>query len=279
MKLMADEVGARKIVKTVQDFETFQDYSDLNGNQLYLLSSTKNITHYLDAEGIEGSISWSVRGGGHLEKELWTRTESSATELNLHGLRPLLVSGLGGCCGAMTGYRLFDLKTGRLLMSFNDFSFSERVVQPLSLEVPNSSLGTRYIGAIGQDSTRDRDFISPVAGKQAALLLKYASDSLKQKIQVDMQVASDYAPSVLEFKIENDPAVQGSETVSIRDNQAELWHIDGSVDARQIGGVRLKVTIDAGLGSKTLFIPVRQDRLDLGSAVIPSGVTVRSQPL
>lgn len=277
--LMQDEEGMRKVVRTFQDYEIFQDFSEVNGSQIYLISSTKKLTQNLDAEGVSGSISWTVRTGAQLEKELWTRTEASATELNLHGARPVLVSGLGGCCGAMTGYRLFNLKTGRLLMSFNDFFYSDRVVQPISVEVPNSNLGVRYLGGVGQDSTRDRDFINPTPGKQATLLIKYASDALKQKLQVDMPVASGYGPSVLEFKLESDPAVPGSELVNIRDNQAELWNIDGSSDASQIGGVLLKVTLDAGFGSKTLYIPVRQDRLDLGSASIPAGITVRSIPL
>lgn len=274
-KLLQASDGTRTAVKTLQDYVLFRKYSETLGDELFLVSSQKTVNQFLDAEGATGSVSWSVRKGPRLKTSLWSRTES-ATEFNVHGVQPVLVSGLGGCCGEMTGYRLFNLETGRLLMSFNDFSSQERVVQPFSLEVPNSDLSIRYIGGITQDSTRDRDFIAPVSGKSATLLIKYARKTLVQKIQVDMSVATGYAPSVLVFKMEKDPAVPGSGSIEIRDNQIQLWNIDGTTDPSQIRGVVLKIVLDAGLGSKTIRIPVQNDQLNLGSASIPSGVVLRS---
>lgn len=267
--------GSRTVVHTSQDYDLYRQFSEEGGDQLFLLSSSKTTTQYLDAEGITGSTSWTVRKGSRLEQLLWSRTEP-VTELNLHGTYPVVVSGQGGCCGELTGYRLFNLETGRLLMSFNDFSYHERVIQPFSLEVPNSDLSIRYIGDLSQDSTRDRDFVAPVAGMQATMLLKYAGTSLWQKIQIDMSVASGYAPSVIEFKIEKDPAIAGSDVVEIRDNKIQLWNIDGAENPNQIQGVLLKIVLNAGLGDKIIKIPVRSDRLSLGSAVIPAGVAIRS---
>lgn len=277
-KLLENSEGARSVVRTSQNYDLYRKYSEVAGDTLYLVSSAKSLTQYLDAEGMTGAISWSVRTGSRLENVLWSKSEV-ATELNVHGMHPVLVSGLGGCCGDMTGYRLFNIENGRLLMSFNDFSWVEKVVQPISLEVPNSSLAIRYLGALTQDSTRDRDFVPPVSGKLSTLLLKYASESLRQKLQVDMEVATGYAPGVLEFKVEVDPAVPGSDAIEINGNQIQLWNIDGTTDPLQIGGVFVKVVLEAGLGVKTLKIPIKQDRFDLGSALIPAGVTVRSVPL
>lgn len=85
-----------------------------------------------------------------------------------------------------------------------------------------------------------------------------------------------YAPSALEFKLETDPAVPASGSIEIHDDQVQLWNIDGTSDPTQIGGVLLKIVLDAGLGTKTLRIPVRADQLNMSLAVIPAGVTLRS---
>lgn len=271
-QLKQTEEGHRVILRTSQDYATYTRYSEAGGDELFLVSSAKSSQLYLDAEGMSGSISWSVRKGPRLEQVLWGKTEP-VTELNVHGIQPVLVTGQGGCCAELTGYRLFNIETGRLLMSFNDFNYRYRVTQPFSLEIPNSDLAIRYIGAISQDSTRDRDFVAPAEGKEAALLLKYANEVLRQKIQVDMQVANGYGVSVLEMKLEADPAAPGSDTIEFREDQATLWNIDGTENPAQISGVQLKIVLDAGLGTKVIKIPVKNDRLDMGSAQIPSGVS------
>lgn len=273
-KLTEDAEGGRSVTKTVQNYEIFRSFDDSKGENLYLINSKIKTIQNLMHDGVQGQVSWSVRKGDALETALWNRTEV-ATELNLHFQLPVLVSGLGGCCAEMTGYRMFDIETGRLLMSFNDFNYRAKVVQPFSLEIPNSQLPVRYIGLISQDSTRDRDFISPAPGKQAVLIVKYAVDKLKQKIQIDMPVADGYAASVLEVKLEADPAVPGSNTIEFRDDSATLWNIDGSENPNQISGVILKIVIDAGLGQKTIKIPVKNDQLDLNSAQLPGGISVQ----
>ncbi|WP_413612184.1 hypothetical protein [Bdellovibrio sp. HCB-110] len=159
-------------------------------------------------------------------------------------------------------------------MSFNDFAWRQKVVQPFSLEVPNSALKFRYIGLISQDSTRDRDFVDPEVGKSAVVLIKYANESLKQKLQVDIEVADGFAPSVQEVKLEKDPSVPGSDKIEIQDDQVRLWNIDGATSPTAITGVLLKIVIDGGKGPKTLKIPVKNDQFDLASAQVPEGVAV-----
>ncbi|KHD88746.1 MAG: hypothetical protein OM95_06310 [Bdellovibrio sp. ArHS] len=258
-----------------QDFELSRQYTSDGGEKLFLVNIKKTVQRYLDAEGIVGTSSWNVRTGDKLQTPLWQRTES-ATEVNVHPEQPVLVSGLGGCCAEMTGYRLFNIATGRLIMSFNDLQWKEKVTQPFSLSVPNSSLAYRYIGAITQDSTRDRDFVAPAPGKKAALLIKYANEALKQKIQVDMETAAGYGISVMEFSLEKDPTVPDSDKVEILEDQVTLWNIDGATSPSAISGVRLKIVLDAGLGQKTIKIPVKNDELDLNSVFVPAGVELHS---
>lgn len=264
----------RSTVIQSQDFELARHYTAAEGEKLFLVNIKKTVQRYLDAEGIVGTATWNVRTGDKLQTQLWSRTES-ATEVNVHPEQPVLVSGLGGCCAEMTGYRLFNIETGRLIMSFNDFAWKEKVVQPFSLEVPNSTLATRYIGAITQDSTRDRDFVEAAPGKKAALLVKYANEMLKQKLQVDMETAQGYGISVMEFSMERDPSVPGSDKIELQGNdRAVLWNVDGASSPSVISGVILKIVLDAGLGQKTIKIPVRNDELDLDSSVIPSGIEI-----
>lgn len=271
-KLFLDDNGTRRIVRTDHTYDVFRKYNGTD-EELFLVSSAKTVTQYLDAEGQGGQISWSVRKGPKLEKVVWGKAEQG-TELNVHEEFPILVTGLGGCCAEMTGYRLYDLENGKLLMSFNDFAWDEKVTQPYSLQVPNSTLRPRYLGVLSQDSTRDKDFVAPQPGKSAAVLLKYAVETQKQKIQVDMEVAAGFAVSVLDVALEADPSVPNSDKIEIRDNQVTLWNIDGSKDPSQISGVILKITLDGGFGEKIIKIPVKTDKFDLNSAEIPTGVAV-----
>jgi|GEM_PF-1431453 len=276
-KLFENEQGSRGITQKFQNYDIYRKYTQQGGEELFLVNSAKTIQYMLDAEGIFGNISWSVRKGPRLETRLWGKTED-VTELNVNGSQPVLVTGKGGCCAEMTGYRLYNIETGRLLMSFNDYGFHDKVVQPFSLEIPNSTLPFRYIGVLSQDSTRDRDFATPEAGKAAALLVKYAREYQKQQIQLDMELASGFAVSVLEVKIERDPTVTDSDKIEIQDDQVRLWNIDGSTSPSDISGVLLKIVMDGGFGPKTIKIPVRSDGFDLKSAEIPPGVSARFLP-
>jgi hypothetical protein len=267
--------GIRSVIKSSQDYELYRKFTDEGGDELFLVSSNTKIQYPLDAEGIAGTTSWTVRHGDRLDTVLWSKTEQSS-QLNVNHNLGVLVTGLDGCCGSMTGYRLYDIPSGTLLMSFNNFNEIEKVIQPFSIEVPNSKLKTRFMGVISNDSTRDRDFVEPVAGKQAVALIKYASDALKQKFQIDIETAEGYAPSILYVTMERDPAVPKNQEIEINNGiQAVLWNINNSENAADISGVMLKIVMDAGFGEKTVKIPVRQDELKLEFAEFPPGVELR----
>lgn len=274
-QLFKDPQGAHSVVQTSQEYQTHVRYSEIAGPEFYLVGSQKTLRYHLDAEGVAGVISWSVRKGEDFSKKLWARSES-ATSLDVNANLPVVVSGLSGCCAEKTGYRLFDLESGRLLLSFNDFLLREKVVQPFVLSVPNSSLAARYIGVITQDSTRDLDFEAAMPGKEAVVLIKYAAEILKQKIQLDMEVAPGFAPSVLEVSLTQDPSVIDSAKIEIVDGQATLWNVDGATNASAITGVYLKLVLDAGYGAKTVKIPVKNDQFDLARAELPQGVVTHS---
>ncbi|KYG63864.1 hypothetical protein AZI86_13680 [Bdellovibrio bacteriovorus] len=278
--IFQDDPGGngRTIEKLINDFDVRRHYIASTGDEeLYLISSKKKITDFFDAEGVDGHITWEVRRGERFETKLWGKTEQ-ATELNVHWAYPMMVTGLQGCCAELTGYRMYDLRDGKFLMSFNDFSYDgTTITQPYSLSIPNSNLSPRFIGVTSQDSKRDRDFAPPPAGKEAAALIMYANENLKQKVQVDMTVAPGYGISVMEVKLEADPAAPNSDKIELRDREATLWNIDGSNNPAEVQGVQLKIVLNAGEGDKTLIIPVKNDQLDLSKASLPIGVSINAQ--
>jgi hypothetical protein len=220
----------------------------------------------LEAEGVSGSVSWTVRGGKHLENILWSQTEAG-TLLDYNHEFNLVVSGVEGCCAEMTGYRAYDLKSGKLIVSYNNY---------FVLSVPNSQLKPRFIGIITGDSTRDRDFVDPVFGSKETALVKYTSlGGSYQKIQIDMKVADGFAPSILEMKIEKDSTASKSNSIEIDKEKATLWNIDGATSASQIEGVVLKMVLSGGEDNKTVLIPIDHDQLNLNRAQVPGGVSIR----
>ncbi|MFS4459995.1 hypothetical protein [Bdellovibrio sp. HCB2-146] len=275
LKLTRSEDDMRWVSTTLQNYELYRDFES-EMDSLYLVESRVNRQSPLDAEGITGTAQWTVRSGARLENSLWNRSEQ-ATRLFVDHSWGLVISSLGGCCAQIDGYRAFNIKTGKLILSYNDFSYDDAMEIPYVLSVPNSPLEPRFIGVISGDSTRDLDFVDPVAGTNAAALIKYASrdSAIFQKLQMDILVAPGWGISVLDAKLEKDPAVLDSGKIEISRSVATLWNIDKQTDPMKIEGVRLVLVVNAGNGDKTIKIPVRKDRLSLEAAEIPEGVHIR----
>lgn len=274
-KLIKEASGLRRTSTLSQNYDLYREWSEVGGEQLYLVSSKLQRDSYLDADHVTGSLSWSVRRGPHLETQVWGKSEV-ADSLRLNEEFGLIVTGLSGCCDTATGYRLYDIASGKLMMSFNDFSGRELVRQPFSLQIPNSPLRERFVGALLPNSSRDLDFKAPVEGKARVMILKYGTPFLKQKLQVDVVADENFVPAVMKFVLERDPSVANSDKIEIRDERVELWNIDGASTAGAVEGVIVKIVISTSEGQKVLRIPIKGDRLHLASAEIPAGVQIRS---
>lgn len=252
--------GGRSVVKRTQDYEIYRRYSEQRGEEEFLVGSARRLEFLLNQDGVKGEISWSVRGGPEFSRQLWGKSEV-ATELNVHEGLPVLVTGLAGCCGAMTGYRLYEIESGKQLMAFNDFSFRGQVTQPYSIEIPNSRLGTRWLGVLSADSTRDFKVQPGSPQTTPALLLSYYGGKGLQMLQVNVPKKPGYGVSVLYAGIEKDPQVKGSNKIEIIDNQIVMWNIDGETSASKISGLILRVDMDWGDGGYSLKLPIREDQL------------------
>ncbi|WP_413578694.1 hypothetical protein ACLVWU_09215 [Bdellovibrio sp. HCB290] len=268
----------RQVSKVLQDYELFVIYNQQNSkDDLYLVDTNLKTKYSLDVDGITGKLKMNARTGDNLQTQLWEKAED-ATSVNFDHQFGLVTTGLSQCCGANTGYRIYDVKSGYMIISFNSFSENPQVQHPFVLDVPNSQMPQRYIGVISADSTRDQDFGAPDAGKVKTALVKMGIvNKFYQRLQIDMTVANGYAPSVLAVTMERNPNVTDSDKIEISRDVATLWNIDGGADVTKVEGVQIKIILNGGLGDKTVIIPVVKDRLSLDQATVPEGVSLKAQ--
>ncbi|WP_413561505.1 hypothetical protein [Bdellovibrio sp. HCB209] len=276
---VTDLNNLRQVQKSIQDYEMIVRYNPDMTQSLFLVDSRLKRKYSLDVDGITGLLKLEILTGNNLQTSVWKKTED-ATYLNYDHEFGLVTTGLEQCCGASTGYRIYDVASGYLIISFNSFSENSSVQHPFVLDVPNSTLRQRYIGVINADSTRDTDFGAPASGKVKTALVKMGIvGKFYQRLQIDMEVDNGFAPSVLAVTLEKNPAAAESDKIEISRDIATLWNIDGSTDANSVEGVQIKILLNGGLGDKTVIIPVVKDRLNLEQATVPSGVSLRSLAL
>ncbi|WP_413581482.1 hypothetical protein [Bdellovibrio sp. HCB288] len=273
---VTDLNNLRQVRKAIQNYEMLVRYNQDSTQSLFLVDSRLKTNYSLDQDGIFGELKMEVVTGENLKTPAWKKTEE-ATLINYDHEFGLVTTGLSQCCGAATGYRIYDVATGYLIISFNSFSENPQVQHPFVLDVPNSTLPQRYIGVIGTDSTRDQDFVSPDAGKMKAALVKMGIVSkFYQRLQIDMAVAEGFGVSVLSVEMEKNPNLAGSDKIEISRDIATLWNIDGGSEPSGVEGVQIKIILNGGQGDKTVIIPVLKDRLSVDQATVPEGVSLRS---
>lgn len=270
----------RQVKKVLQNYELLVMYGPSGSQNLYLVDSKLTTQYSLDVDGITGKLKMDVRSGDNLQIPLWNKSED-ATSIDYDHEFGLVTTGLSQCCGAATGYRAYDVKTGYLILSFNSFSVGGGAVQhPFVLDVPNSEMPQRYIGVVSGDSTRDQDFVTPAPGMVKTALVKMGIvGKFYQRLQLDMKVAEGYAPSILSVTMEKNSSIPDSGKIEINNDVATLWNIDGGTDPNAIQGVQIKIVVNGGEGDKIVIIPVVNDRLNLDQATVPEGVSLKAQPL
>jgi hypothetical protein len=270
----------RQVKNVQQSYELLVMYNQNSTESLYLVDSNLTTRYSLDVDGLSGKLKIDVRTGDNLQTALWNKAED-ATSINYDHEFGLVTTGLSQCCGANTGYRIYDVKSGYMILSFNSFSSGSAPVRhPFVLDVPNSQMPQRYIGVIGGDSTRDQDFVTPAAGMVNTALVKMGIVAkFYQRLQIDMKVASGYAPSIMSVTLEKNPGIPDSDKIEIRDDVATLWNIDGGADPNEVQGVQMKIVLNGGEGDKTVIIPVIKDRLSLDQATVPEGVSLKALAL
>lgn len=272
LSIFKNEHGQSSIKTRTPKYQVAYKFDETVGQvPVAVIDQVVNQSYSLFAEGIDGDVSIHVWGGAQLKSLVWEKQEkatASSFEESLSGV----VTTLAGCCDGHDTHRVYDLDSGKLLISYSEPGSG---ILPFVIEVPNSQLAPRMIGVITLNATRDTDFIAPKQGLTAAALVKYASrDGGYQKIQVDVASRPNYGVNTESELVVF--GVNGDTKPEIRDGKATLWNADGARNPSQITGVAIKLTVNAGDMDMVVWIPVVNDRLDISKAVIPANVALQT---
>lgn len=153
-----------------------------------------------------------------------------------------------GCCSAQPNHRLYNPKTGKLLMEYG-----ERLI---TVEVPNSPL-KRFIGYKPSETIRNNDWEQH---KLHIGTLTYASpDDILHRIAIrgTGKVVSDkFEMGIAKILIRRSLPKQ-----EMAGDTLSLWDVDGSRDPKQLGGF----SVILKYAGSTIELPVREDDLALPS--------------
>src|SRR5690606_32775625 len=113
-------------------------------------------TSHLESDGAVGNLKLDVRALSKPDSVLWTLDE----EANQGGAvtENIYATWMWGCCGSASAYRAYNLKTGKLIVKYDDRMGTSQngYTQPCNISVPNSDTQLRrVVGIISADAARD----------------------------------------------------------------------------------------------------------------------------
>jgi len=149
-----------------------------------------------------------------------------------------------GCCSACPNHRLYNPKTGKLIMEYSD--------ELLSVEIPNSPL-KRYIGYKPSETITTNSWEKD---KKHIGTLTYSSpDKIIQRIALRMVGDSEDKFGIGFAHISIEP---GGKDQKLSKNTLDLWESNSSKDPARLTNFKIKIVFYAGY---TIVIPVRKDAL------------------
>ena len=164
-----------------------------------------------------------------------------------------------GCCSAVPNHRLFNPKTGKLLMEY-----SERLI---TVEVPNSPL-KRFIGYKPSETIVLNAWEKH---KRHIGTLTYASpDGILHRIAIRGigKFEDKFTMGLAKIQIR-----RGLPKQEMNGNTLQLWDVDASKDAQQIGGF----TVILKYAGALVEVPVQNDDFAIGSSKFASHEIIRLQ--
>jgi hypothetical protein len=273
IKQIKTQDGLIADVVHTQDYKVISTFTTDGNYHSQLLDIKKTVTTYEGADGIQGQIELQLfkTSQNRFDTKIW-QIKDDSDDYNLNYQPEAIITLKGGCCGATTGARIYDITSGRLIMSYTPLVDSVGYQKaPFVIEIPNSKL-SRLVGVLSPDSTRDFPEVlhkRDEHGFTAAAIIKYATESgIVQKLLLKIKVSEYFAPTLGQVKWK---IPEGSKN-EIRDGTATLWEIDGSTNANTIGGLHLLIEIYGENGSSLIKIPIAQDRFDLQNSNVPAEV-------
>lgn len=260
VSISRDSQGDEKRTVITTSFEVADRYSG-DKRQGVLLKKTTKITSATNMEGLTGQLSVEARvdQAKVYDKVAWTLNEN-ADDAKLYE-DDLYITSLQGCCDSRSGYRAYNVATGKLVMTYDESTIRATTIAPLTVEVPNTSL-VRFLGVTTSGATRD--FVERKIGS----LARVATVSWASK-NGTIQKAHIYTAGD-SYGFETSLVVTaGKNKNEINDNRLMLWTADGKTEAaKAFEGFSLQLKDQ---DEKVILIPVNGDRLNLGQATVPAG--------
>lgn len=259
------------LIKT-QDYRLIETYSE-NQSQSNLLDIRKEMTTFEGMEGFQGKLQLSLykTQRDRFDSLAW-QIKEEASAWSFHYEPQLIITTLDGCCGAQTGARAYNYKSGQLIMSYTPL-IQELGVQdaPFVIEIPNTQV-FRLVGVISSDSARDfpPELIERDAqGYQAVAIIKYADQKkILQKVLVKVKVSESFSTGLGEVGW----VLSSGSRNETRAGRVTLWDIDGQPDATAINHIALSIKIYGESSEARIRLPVVNDRFNLSQAEVPAGV-------
>lgn len=258
-----------------QDYSVLDTYTTGGTLQTQLLDIQKDITTYEGAEGIKGHLDLALYRTQQTKFDtLAWKISEEATEWTYNYEPQFMITHLEGCCGAMSGSRVFNFKTGQQVLSFTPYTYelgSENL--PLILEIPNTPL-YRIIGVLSADSTRDfppQFLVRDANGFQTVALVSYANDTkLQDQFIVKIKVPENFSATLSAANWIKGTAANAE----IRGSKASLWDVSGRAEPNLVGGVNLELTVNGENSELKIKIPVAFDGFDYKNAEVPKDVQI-----
>ncbi|MBX3039941.1 MAG: hypothetical protein KF789_04440 [Bdellovibrionaceae bacterium] len=262
--------GQTEITTTNVNFEVARLYSS-EVPETFLLKKTLTETSFDNVDGSTSKLTVEARTAGRsdFDRIAWTLKEDA------HGAsfdgQDLYLTRLDGCCGTAAAYRAYNIRNGKLIAAYdgNQGTAEGAVTTPFVIEVPNVYPGLkRFIGVISGDAARDFE-AADRNGQTKLATLTYASlDGALQIVDVYGIVPEGWGVSTSSEIVDLAGRNEGYA------NRLTLWSSDSITDPVQaFAGFGIKLTFSTE-DSQDVLIPVKNDRLNVNAATLPTGYSL-----
>jgi hypothetical protein len=268
-----DSSGHLVIVISTTDFNVDLLYEDVTPTPI-LLKKISQQTSKESQDGVAGKLSVIARGTKKttFDTILWQIQEDANDGSPVED--SLYLTWQFGCCDSATSYRALNVKTGKLLLSYDDHSGKPEGANtmPFVVEVPNSKPTVkRFLGILTESATRDFIAGKTADGLNKLATISYASiDGTLKKYDLFGQEPSGTSVQVEAEIIDS----SGTGKNEIRANHLTLWTSDGVSDPQKaLQGFAIKISV-FGTSKVEAQLPFAADKLDLTRATLPAGFRI-----
>lgn len=266
VQVTQNDDGTTTVTTTNLNYDIGYLWGEEELETLVLKKSVSEI-RLIESDGSQAQLSVEARSLKNPKEILWSINEDAHDGLATSD--DLYLTWLSGCCDVADGYRAYNLKTGKLIVTYDsNMGTSEGYrTAPFIIDVPNARPQLkRIVGITSSDASRDFDSAQMSDGKSKLASITYADyDGALQTVEVYGLIPEGWGVGTTSEIVD----LVGSN--EIRNNTMTLWSSDGKSNATEaLEGFAFKLTFSTESAAEVI-IPVKGDRLDVKSATVPAG--------